>query len=180
MVDATTANPPLVSSPVIISQYYEGTSVNKWIELTNLTNAPINTASPQLKLALYNISGDAGNINITGAPSQIGKLKFTIPACGVGFWATQAIPYRSSLPHTANAVLISNTVINFNGNDGVALLDANNNIIDAFGQGVNAKDVSYVRSFNVTAPSPTYIDDDWTRTPWLPFKMPLMMMMQIV
>jgi hypothetical protein len=43
-VDATTANPPLVSAPIIISQYYEGTSVNKWIELTNLSNAPINTA----------------------------------------------------------------------------------------------------------------------------------------
>ncbi|PWS28662.1 hypothetical protein DHW03_02110 [Pedobacter yonginense] len=165
-VDATTANPPLVSAPIIISQYYEGTSINKWIELTNLSNAPINTASPQLKLALYNISGDAGNINITGAPSQIVNLNFTIPARGsvllgnTGNSNTE-VPYLS----TASAILNSNTVINFNGNDGVALLDANNNIIDAFGQGVNAKDVSYVRSLNVTAPSPTYNDLDWTRTP---------------
>ncbi|WP_082468365.1 gliding motility-associated C-terminal domain-containing protein [Pedobacter sp. R20-19] len=163
--NGSTANPPLVSAPVIISQYYEGTSVNKWIELTNLSNAPINTATPQLKLALYNISGDAGTINITGAPSQIVNLNFTIPARGsvllgnTGNSNTE-IPYLT----TASAVLNSNTVINFNGNDGVALLDANNNIIDAFGQGVNAKDVSYVRSLNVTAPSPTYIDDDWTRT----------------
>ncbi|MDQ0966917.1 gliding motility-associated-like protein [Flavobacterium sp. W4I14] len=165
-VDATTANPPLVNAPVIISQYYEGTSVNKWIELTNLSNAPINTASPQLKLALYNISGDAGNINITGTPSQTVNLNFTIPAHGsvllgnTGNSNTE-VPYLS----TASAVLNSNTVINFNGNDGVALLDANNNIIDAFGQGVNAKDVSYVRSLNVTVPSPAYVDDDWTRTP---------------
>ncbi|RBQ01894.1 CehA/McbA family metallohydrolase [Pedobacter miscanthi] len=164
-VDATTANPPLVSAPVIISQYYEGTSVNKWIELTNLTNAPINTASPQLKLALYNISGDAGNINITGAPSQIVNLNFTIPALGSVILGNTGngteVPYLTP----ASAILNNNNVINFNGNDGVALLDANNNIIDAFGQGVNAKDVSYVRSLNVTAPSPTYIDDDWTRTP---------------
>ncbi|PWS30304.1 T9SS type B sorting domain-containing protein [Pedobacter paludis] len=165
-LDVTTTNPPLVSAPIIISQYYEGTSVNKWIELTNLSNAPINTASPQLKLALYNISGDAGNINITGAPSQIVNLNFTIPARGsvllgnTGNSNTE-VPYLT----TASAVLNSNTVINFNGNDGVALLDANNNIIDAFGQGVNAKDVSYVRSLNVTAPSPAYIDDDWTKTP---------------
>lgn len=164
-LDVTTANPPLVSAPIIISQYYEGTSVNKWIELTNLSNAPINTASPQLKLALYNISGDAGNINITGAPSQIVNLNFTIPARGSVLLgntgnSNSEVPYLT----TASAVLNSNTVINFNGNDGVALLDANNNIIDAFGQGVNAKDVSYVRSLNVTAPSPTYIDDDWTRT----------------
>ncbi|NII82097.1 MULTISPECIES: CehA/McbA family metallohydrolase [unclassified Pedobacter] len=164
-VDATTANPPLVSAPVIISQYYEGTSVNKWIELTNLSNAPINTASPQLKLALYNISGDAGNINITGAPSQTVNLNFTIPAHGSVLLGNTGngteVPYLTP----ASAILNSNTVINFNGNDGVALLDANNNIIDAFGQGVNAKDVSYVRSLNVTAPSPTYIDNDWTRTP---------------
>ena len=164
-VDATTANPPLVSAPVIISQYYEGTSVNKWIELTNLSNTPINTASPQLKLALYNISGDAGNINITGAPSQTVNLNFTIPAHGSVLLGNTGngteVPYLTP----ASAILNSNTVINFNGNDGVALLDANNNIIDAFGQGVNAKDVSYVRSLNVTAPSPTYVDNDWTRTP---------------
>lgn len=165
-VDATTANPPLVSAPIIISQYYEGTSVNKWIELTNLTNAPINTASPQLKLALYNISGDVGNINIIGTPSQIVNLNFTIPALGTVLLgntgnSTSELPYLTP----ASAILNSNTVINFNGNDGVALLDANNNIIDAFGQGVNAKDVSYVRSLNVTAPSPTFIADDWTRTP---------------
>jgi len=164
-LDAATANPPLASAPVIISQYYEGTSVNKWIELTNLTNAPINTASPQLKLALYNISGDAGNINITGTPSQIVDLNFTIPALGsvllgnTGNSNTE-VPYLSP----ASAIVNSNTVINFNGNDGIALLDANNNIIDAFGQGVNAKDVSYVRSLNVTAPSPTFNADDWTRT----------------
>lgn len=164
-VGAITANPPLVSAPIIISQYYEGTSTNKWIELTNLSNAPINTASPQLKLALYNISGDAGTINITGAPSQIVNLNFTIPARGsvllgnTGNSSTE-VPYLNS----TSAVLNSNSVINFNGNDGVALLDANNNVIDAFGQGVNAKDVSYVRSLNVTAPSPTYINDDWTLT----------------
>ncbi len=163
ILNATTANPPLVSAPVIISQYYEGASVNKWIELTNLSNTPINTTSPQLKLALYNVSGDAGNINITGAPSQIVNLNFTIPARGtvlIGNTGNSEVTYLSS----TSAVQNSNTVINFNGNDGIALLDASNNIIDAFGQGVNAKDVSYVRSLNVTVPSPTFIADDWIRT----------------
>lgn len=163
--DAVTANQSLVSSPIIISQYYEGTSVNKWIELTNLSNAPVNTSSPQLKLALYNISGDTGPINISGAASQVVNLNFTIPARGsvlIGNTGNSnaEVPYLSS----ASAILNSNTVINFNGNDGVALLDASNNIIDAFGQGINAKDVSYVRSLNVTAPNPSYIDADWNRT----------------
>lgn len=150
---------------IIISQYYEGASVNKWIELTNLSNAPVNTASPQLKLALYNISGDAGNISITGAPSQVFNLNITIPARGTVLIGNTGngneVPYLTA----ASAATTSNSVINFNGNDGVALLDANNNIIDAFGQGVNAKDVSYVRSINVTAPSATFVVDDWLRLP---------------
>ncbi|MBB2144424.1 T9SS type B sorting domain-containing protein [Pedobacter sp. LMG 31464] len=160
---ATTANVPLVSSPIIISQYYEGASVNKWIELTNLSNAPINTGTLNLKLALYNISGDAGNISITGTPSQTMPLNITIPARGTVIIGNTGngneVPYLTSTSAAQN----SNTVINFNGNDGVALLDANGNIIDAFGTGVNAKDVSYVRSINVTDPSPTFIVGDWER-----------------
>ncbi|MET4139016.1 CehA/McbA family metallohydrolase [Pedobacter sp. UYP1] len=162
---ATTIGTPLVSAPVIISQYYEGTSVNKWIELTNLSNTPVNTAVPQLKLALYNISGDAGTINITPTPSQTMELNVIIPAQGsvlIGNTGNgNEVPYLTA----ASAAQTSNSVINFNGNDGVALLDASNNIIDAFGQGVNAKDVSYVRNITVTAPGPTFIADDWTRLP---------------
>ncbi|TCC91893.1 T9SS type B sorting domain-containing protein [Pedobacter frigiditerrae] len=162
-LNVTTANLPLVVSPLIISQYYEGASVNKWIELTNLSNAPLNTAALNLKLALYNISGDAGNINITGNPSQTVSLTVTIPARGTVIIGNTGngneVPYLTS----TTAVQNSNTVINFNGNDGVAILDANGNILDAFGQGVNAKDVSYVRSITVTDPSPTFIVDDWQR-----------------
>ncbi len=44
-------------SQVIISQYYEGTGTNKWIELTNTTSSSINTASPQLKLGLWAVTG---------------------------------------------------------------------------------------------------------------------------
>jgi gliding motility-associated-like protein len=156
----TTFAPPTI----IISQYYEGSGVNKWIELTNLSNSPVNTSTPQLKLGLWNISGDAGNINITGAPSQVYNLTVTIPARGTVLIGNtnnspEEIPYLTA----ASAAESSNTVINFNGNDGVALLDANNNIIDAFGQDVNAKDVSYVRHLDVASASSTFIADDWTR-----------------
>lgn len=164
-LNTATTGAPLVSAPIIISQYYEGASVNKWIELTNVGNTPLNTASPQIKLALYNISGDAGPINITSAPSQIMDLNVIIPAQGsvlIGNTGNgNEVPYLKP----ASAAQNNNSVINFNGNDGIAILDASNNIIDAFGQGVNAKDVSYVRNITVTAPSPTFIADDWTRLP---------------
>ena len=162
-INFTTLSPPL-PSPVIISQYYEGTSTNKWLELSNLSDQPVNTASPQLKLALYNISGDAGTINITGTPSQVVSLNITIPAHGTVLIGNSLngteVPYITN----ASAAQISNAVINFNGNDGVALLDANNNVIDAFGQGLNAKDVSYVRNLNITAGSATFNVNDWELT----------------
>lgn len=151
-------------SKLIISQIYEGTGTNKWLELTNLSNAAINTTSPQLKLALYNVSGDAGNItfNNTTIPSQTANLTFTIPARSTVIIGNSGNGTEVTYISASQIVQNANTVINFNGNDGVALLDASNNIIDAFGQGINAKDKSYVRSQTVTSGSNTFISADWT------------------
>ncbi|HEV8514673.1 MAG TPA: MBG domain-containing protein, partial [Cyclobacteriaceae bacterium] len=163
--DATVTITLAEKTKIFISQYYEGTSTNKWIELTNPTDSPVNTTSPQLKLALYTISGDAGNIVITATPSQIANLTITIPPKSsvlIGNTGNGAeVPYLTA----ASAQQSNNAVINFNGNDGVALLDAANNIIDAFGTGVNAKDVSYVRNQDALTPSASFIVSDWSRVP---------------
>lgn len=147
---------------VIISQYYEGTGTNKWIELTNLGNTAVNTASPQLKLGLWSITGSAGNIAFSGAASQTVNLTITIPAKGTVLIGNTGngteVPYLTA----ASAVQTSNTVINFNGNDGIALLNASNTIIDAFGTGINATDISYVRSNAVTTTSATYQAAQWS------------------
>lgn len=151
-----------VFSQIIITQYYEGTGTNKWIELTNTSNTAINTASPQLKLGLWAVTGSTGNIALTGAPTNTVNLTVTIPAYGtvlIGNTGNSTeIPYLTA----ASAAMTSNSVINYNGNDGVALLDVNNNIIDAFGTGINATDVSYVRSTSVTSASATYVSSQWT------------------
>ena len=151
-----------VKAQIIISQYYEGTGTNKWIELTNTSNTSINTASPQLKLGLWSVTGSTGNISLTGAPSSTVNLTVTIPAFGsvlIGNTGNGTeIPYLTA----ASAAMTSNSVINFNGNDGVALLDASNNILDAFGTGINSTDVSYVRSASVTSASTTYVTSQWT------------------
>ncbi|WP_255156477.1 lamin tail domain-containing protein [Ferruginibacter sp. HRS2-29] len=147
---------------VIISQYYEGGGTNKWIELTNLGNTAVNTASPQLKLGLWAQTGSTGNINITGLPSQTVDLNFTIPAHGSVLVGNPAngteVPYLNS----SSALQNSSLVINFNGNDGIALLDNNSNIIDQFGQGINAADKSYYRNLSVTSPSASFVLQEWT------------------
>ncbi len=154
-------------SAVIISQYYEGTGVNKWIELTNLSNTAINTASPQLQLALYNISGDVGNITYTNAstPSQKMNLNVTIPARGTVIIGNSGNSGEITYVTPSQVAQNDNNVINFNGNDGIALLDGSNQIIDAFGQGVNAKDISYVRNQNVTGASSNFVLSEWTVIP---------------
>src|SRR5689334_17708942 len=153
-----------IYSQVIISQYYEGTGTNKWIELTNLGNSSVNLASPQLKLGLWSVTGSTGNIAFTGSPSNTYSLTVTIPPKSsvlIGNTGNGTeVPYLTA----ASANQTSNSVINFNGNDGVALLDATNNIIDAFGTGINAKDVSYVRNQEADAPAQAFDDHDWTRT----------------
>ncbi|RYY69547.1 MAG: T9SS type A sorting domain-containing protein [Chitinophagaceae bacterium] len=147
---------------VIITQYYEGGGTNKWIELTNLGTSAVNTASPQLRLGLWAVAGSAGTINITGAPSQQMDLNFIIPAKGSVLIGTPAngteVPYLTS----ASAAQTSSAVMNFNGNDGVALMDGSNNIIDAFGTGINAVDRSYYRNLSVTGASAGFTISEWT------------------
>lgn len=149
-------------SQVIISQYYEGGGTNKWIELTNLGTSVVNTASPQLKLGLWAVSGSAGTINISGVPSQLVDLNITIPAKGSVLIGNPAngseVPYLTS----ASAAQNSSQVINFNGNDGIALLDNANNIIDQFGQGISGIDRSYYRNLAVTTSSATFNLSEWT------------------
>ncbi len=152
------------NAQIVISQYYEGGGTNKWIELTNLGNSSVNLASPQLKLGLWSVTGSTGNITFTGAPSNTYNLTVTIPAKGsvlIGNTGNGTeVPYLTA----GSANETSNSVINFNGNDGVALLDASNNIIDKFGEGINAADISYVRSTSVTVPNSTYTSSEWTNT----------------
>lgn len=149
-------------SQVIISQYYEGNGTNKWIELTNLGNTAVNTSSPQLKLGIWPASGTSGSIKFSGSPAQTVNLTITIPAKGTVLIGNTAngneVPYLT----VASAIQTSNTVINFDGNDGIALLNSSNTIIDKFGQGINANNISYVRNSNVTAPSSSFSTSQWT------------------
>jgi endonuclease I len=147
---------------VIISQYYEGAGTNKWIELTNLGTSSVNTASPQLRLGIWSSSGSTGTIAFTGAASATLDLNITIPAKGTVLIGNTANGTEVSYLTASSAAQTSNTVIAFNGNDGIALLNSSNLVLDRFGTGINAADISYVRSTSVTAPSAIYTSSQWT------------------
>lgn len=144
---------------VIISQVYEGASNNKWIELTNLgaTDADLS----QLKVAIWSVTGDSGNGNIipgehTSALTLTGTLSpgatFLIRHSGAA----------NNVPHNPMPTAISGgNVTNFNGNDALALMDLDDNIIDAFGDGISNKDKSYHRKSEVSSPNATFTLSEW-------------------
>lgn len=147
------------SGALIISQYYEGASNDKWIELTNLGGSSLNLASPQIYLSLYaNTAADA--------PSGLA------PSSSLALSGTLA-PGQSLLFKNSSAVLPSyaigtaSAVVNFNGDDLVILSTANDatawaNRLDVVGNGTTwGADTSLVRAPGVITPNPTFTLAEW-------------------
>ena len=152
----------LAKAQIIISQYYEGTGTNNWIELTNMGSTSINTASPQLKLGIWSKSGTTGSIAFKGSPTATLNLNVVIPAYGSVLIGNTNNGTGVSYLTAASANLTDTAVMAFNGNDGIALLNSSNTVIDRFGNGINATDISYVRNTNVLTPTATFSTSQWT------------------
>ncbi|MTD30797.1 endonuclease [Planomicrobium sp. YIM 101495] len=147
------------ASDLLISEYIEGSSFNKAIELYNGTGSAVDLSAYTLEL--HSNGADAANQKL----SLSGTL-----APGETF-----VAYHNDADDAIKAVgdLADSTVINFNGDDPV-VLRKNGEVIDSIGQvGArveNKKDVTLVRNANVTA-GDTVIDDafdpatEWTTYP---------------
>src|SRR5690554_4105713 len=103
---------------LFISEYVEGSSNNKYIEIYNPTNAAINLSGYFLRLY--------ANGTTTATSTQ--ALSGTIPAYGT-------IVYSNSSASEYLGTTIDTPVCNFNGNDAIALLNGSNyiDIIGAIG-----------------------------------------------
>lgn len=147
------------ASDLLISEYIEGTSFNKAIELYNGTDAAIDLSQYTLEL------------HSNGAAEANQKLALS----GTLAPGDTFVAYHNDADDLIKAVgdLANSTVINFNGDDPVVLRKGGT-IIDSIGQAgarVNNKaDVTLVRNANITT-GDTVIDDafdpakEWTVYP---------------
>lgn len=148
---------------IIISQYYEGTSNNKWIEITNIGEAEVDLTSPQLYLCLYT-NANADNPNEDTPVSNTETLTGTIAA------GSSLLYKNSSAVLPAYASGSSSSICNFNGDDLVILTGASgigvdgawNNRIDIVGNGDSwGTDKSFVRKSSILIPQTTFDINDW-------------------
>lgn len=149
---------------VLITQYYEGTSNNKWIELKNIGSSSVNLGTSNYRLSLWtNANAEAYKTN--GTPSQTLNLTGTINAGQVLLFQHASATTPSYALTYSPTPVANSTVINFNGNDSVTLWSGTTfstaSIIDAIGftnTGNEGADTSFIRltsspGWNTTAGS---------------------------
>ncbi len=117
---------------IFISQYYEGVSNDKWIELYNGSGAAIDLTARSFYIGTY-YNANSGLWTNDVAPDNSMAVTGTVAA-----GATYILSHGSaSLPGYATAHQISSTVINFNGNDSVVLYTGavyrTSNVVDSIG-----------------------------------------------
>ena len=151
------------SGELIISQYYEGASSDKWIEIYNPGGTAVNLEEAGYRLGLWsNVANREGwktgvapnaNIPLTGTLAAGGTLLIRNPS--------------ALLPSYAVADLDSSGVCNFTGDDSIVLYTGGTyafaNVVDAFGlTGNTAANKSFVRKTSVTAGVNTDFNaDEW-------------------
>lgn len=114
----TTLAPLIPCAELFISEYVEGSSNNKYIEIYNPTSSAVDLGAGNYSLRLY--------ANGASTPTSDVALTGSLPAFGT-------VVYRNSLATIYGGTTIVNAALNFNGDDAIAL--AKNGVnIDIFGR----------------------------------------------
>lgn len=143
------------NADLFISEYVEGSSNNKYIEIYNPTNEAIDLSAYALDL---NTNGGASWSKDGTGYSNYSELSGTIAA-------KSTIVYKNSNATIYTGESTVCNAVNFNGNDPVGFFK-NGVLIDIIGTFNSgdadfAKDVTLRRKSNVTAPSSTYDASQW-------------------
>ncbi len=147
---------------LIISQYYEGSSNNKWIELYNASPNSIDLTSGVYRVGLWS-NADRESWKTGSVPNASAPLTGVV-APG----ATFVIRHGSAtLPGYANADQTNSFVIAFNGDDSVVIYRGATysftNVVDAIGfTGNDGQDASFVRNASIVfGTNVDYNASDW-------------------
>lgn len=140
----------IVATDLFISEYVEGSSNNKYIEIYNGTGADVD-------LADYDLVNYSNGNTFPGTPlSLTGTLlngsTFVIRNSSATIWG-------------GTEDLSNNTVLGFNGNDAIVLryLGTNIDVVGTIGDSANfAIDITLTRNSNVSSPTTTYNSAEWT------------------
>lgn len=135
---------------LFISEYIEGSSFNKAIEIYNGTGSAVDLSSYQVELYSNGASSASQTLTLSGTLENNDVIVLAHPS------ADQAILDQADEEN--------GSVINFNGDDALALTK-DNTLIDVLGEiGVRdnfAADVTLVRDASIIAPSETYNQGQW-------------------
>ncbi len=148
---------------LIISQYYEGAGNNKWIELFNPSDEPVDLGAAGYRLGLWQNAAREGWKS--GAAPAIATVLTGIIAPGETYLVSHG---DAAAPVYAVANVASNGML-FNGDDSVVLYTGTAydfaNVVDAFGLLSNtAANCSYVRAPAVVSGVQADFDEnDWIR-----------------
>ncbi|MGB1205210.1 MAG: endonuclease [Chitinophagales bacterium] len=139
------------ASNLLISEYIEGTSYNKSIEIANFTGETVDLSVYSLRKNVNGGSNWSGDFTLSG--SLVHGDVFVVS-------------HPSAATVLQNETDIAVSGLNFNGNDPIGLFqnDVLIDIVGIFGGGSAyfAKDITLVRNANIVAPNTAYTDTEWT------------------
>lgn len=139
------------SNELFLSEYVEGGSTNKALEIANFTGNAISLTNYTLKLA--------SNGNAFGSPVSF-PVNATIADGDVYVIANSGL----SSACQAQQDFVNNTITGFNGNDAIGLFK-NDVLIDIIGEEGNstnfAQNVTLVRQPTITSPTTTFDSSQW-------------------
>lgn len=143
------------ASDLFLSEYLEGSSYNKGLEIANFTGNTIDLSNYSLKKQT-NGSGDWGSEELLTGSLAHGDVYVIVNT-------------NADASMTSVADLITGAgIMTFNGNDAVALFK-NDILIDVVGEFNNTasfgQDVTLVRNSNVSNPNNSYTTSEWTSYP---------------
>lgn len=136
---------------LFISEYVEGSSNNKALEIANFTGSTVNLSSYSLKKDPNGKGVWGSELKLSGSLAQ--GTVYVIANSNAG----QELQSKADF-------LTSSGSLQFNGNDAVALFKGDK-LIDVLGElgsaAVFAQDVTLVRKESVQAPSTAFVPNDW-------------------